>query len=160
MGRGTVFVSLRCDEVIRQPLEDCDLSVFAALGAGDVCFVDNSHCCFQNSDVTVMFLEALPRLAPGVRIGFHDIFLPDDYPATWSGRHYSEQYVLAAYLLGGHAGTEIVLPVWDASQRPELAAIVAPIWEGEAFAGVQRHGNTFWLETRTLPDGGEARTRA
>ncbi len=141
-----------CDEVIRQPLEDCDLSVFGSLSAGDVCFVDNSHCCFQNSDVTVVFLEVVPRLAPGVLIGFHDIFLPDDYPATWSERYYSEQYVLAAFLLGGYAGTEIVLPVWDACQREEFAAIVAPIWEGAEFADVQRHGNTFWLKSRAGAD--------
>ncbi len=31
----------------------------------------------------------------------HDIFLPDDYPPEWADRYYSEQYLLAAWLLGG-----------------------------------------------------------
>lgn len=137
-----------CDEVLRHPLEDCDVAVFDRLAAGDICFVDNSHRAFQNSDVTVTFLEVLPRLAPQVLIGMHDIFLPDDYPSAWAERYYSEQYLLAAFLLGGHAGTEIVFPAWDASQREELARIVAPIWEGEAFAAVHKHGAGFWLRTR------------
>jgi hypothetical protein len=140
-----------CDEVIRQPLEECDLSVFEQLSAGDICFIDNSHRCFQNSDVTVVFLEILSRLAPGVLIGFHDIFLPDDYPNAWANRFYSEQYLLAAFLLGGHAGTEILLPAWDASQRPEMAALIATIWEGEEFTTVERHGNAFWLRTQARP---------
>jgi len=137
-----------CDEVLRHPLEDCDVAVFDRLAAGDICFVDNSHRAFQNSDVTVTFLEVLPRLAPQVLIGMHDIFLPDDYPSAWAERYYSEQYLLAAFLLGGHSGTDIVFPAWDASQRPELARIVAPIWEGEAFAAVHKHGAGFWLRTR------------
>lgn len=51
----------RCDEVVRAPLEDCDLDRFAALGAGYVVFVDNSHRLLPNSDATVTFLEGVER---------------------------------------------------------------------------------------------------
>src|ERR1035438_7582905 len=68
-----------CDEVIRQPLEACDLSLFDRLGSGDIFFMDGSHRSFMNSDVTVFFLEILPRLQPGVLVHIHDIFLPLDY---------------------------------------------------------------------------------
>jgi predicted O-methyltransferase YrrM len=88
-----------CDEVIRASIETCDLTQFERLEAGDALFIDNSHRSFMNSDVTVCMLEILPRLKPGVLVGLHDIFLPFDYPADWSGRGYNEQYLLASYLL-------------------------------------------------------------
>ena len=136
-----------CDEVIRAPLEEVSADLRARLSPGDVCFVDGSHRAFQNSDVTIAMLELLPALPSDVLVGFHDIFLPDDYPPAWVERYYNEQYLLAMFLLGGHAGMEIVLPAWDVSRRAELAAIVAPIWEGEAFAEVERHGDAFWLRS-------------
>jgi hypothetical protein len=138
-----------CDEVIRAPLEEVSPGLAARLAPGDMCFIDCSHRAFQNSDVTVAMLETLPALAPDVLVGFHDIFLPDDYPPAWAKWYFNEQYLLAMFLLGGHAGMEIVLPAWDASRRPALAAIVAPIWEGDAFVEVERHGDAFWL--RSLP---------
>ncbi|MBN2581908.1 MAG: class I SAM-dependent methyltransferase, partial [Planctomycetes bacterium] len=46
-----------CDDVIRSRLEDADLSVFERLQSGDVLYMDGSHRCFPNSDVTVFFLE-------------------------------------------------------------------------------------------------------
>lgn len=88
-----------CDEVIRSKLEDIDLTCFDRLEAGDVLFIDNSHRSFMNSDVTVSMLDVLPRLKPGVLVGFHDIMLPFDYPNSWSARAYSEQYLVASYLL-------------------------------------------------------------
>jgi hypothetical protein len=84
-----------CDEVIRAPLEDLDVSLFDRLEAGDSLFIDNSHRSFMNSDVTVAMLDVLPRLKPGVLVGIHDIFLPFDYFETWAERGYNEQYLLA-----------------------------------------------------------------
>lgn len=88
-----------CDEVIRSPLESLDLALFDRLESGDTLFVDGSHRAFTNSDVTVMMLDILPRLKPGVLIGVHDIFLPFDYPEVWRERTYNEQYLLGCYLL-------------------------------------------------------------
>jgi hypothetical protein len=65
-----------CDTSIRRRLEDCDLSMFDQLEAGDILFFDGSHRVFTNSDVTVFFLELMPRLKPGVIVHIHDIFLP------------------------------------------------------------------------------------
>jgi hypothetical protein len=45
----------------------------------------------------------LPSLRAGVRIHFHDIFLPDDYPAEWAWRRYNEQQAVAALLNRGYA---------------------------------------------------------
>ena len=63
-----------------------------------------------NSDVTVFFLEIVPRLRSGVLLHVHDIFLRWDYPPDCNDRYYSEQYVLAAALLAGKPLLEVVLP--------------------------------------------------
>lgn len=88
-----------CDESIRTPLEQIDMKLFDRLEAGDSLFFDGSHRSFTNSDVTVFFLEVLPRLKPGVLVGIHDVFLPFDYPESWHQRAYNEHYILAAFLL-------------------------------------------------------------
>ena len=53
-----------CDEIIRKPFEDVDLSLMDRLTDGDIVFIDNSHRSFQNSDVTVFFMEMLGRICP------------------------------------------------------------------------------------------------
>jgi Methyltransferase domain len=136
-----------CDEIIRAPFEEADLSVYARVQAGDIVFVDNSHRALQNSDATAFFLDVLPELPPGVLVGIHDITLPQDYPPEWLDRFYSEQYLLAAWLLGGGAGCEIVLPAAYVSLIPELADLVKPIWAAERFADVEWWGGAFWLRT-------------
>jgi hypothetical protein len=142
-----------CDEVLRSPLEETDLALFDKVTDGDVVFVDASHRCFMNSDATVAFLDVVPRLRDGVLFGIHDIFLPDDYPPEWVNRFYSEQYLLAAYVLAEGPLFEIALPAAFASNDPELAGILDPLWNNEKLDGVQRFGGSFWIET-TGRDGG------
>ena len=101
-----------CDEVVRQSLELTDLSVFEGLSSGDVVLVDGSHVVSMNSDAVVFFLEVLPALPAGVLVGIDDVYLPWDYHPTWVRRGYGEQYLLAAYLLGGGGDDTISFPGW------------------------------------------------
>ena len=48
-----------CDDIIRKPLENVDLTFFKMLTAEDMVFIDNSHIAFMNTDVTVFFCEIL-----------------------------------------------------------------------------------------------------
>jgi Methyltransferase domain len=92
--------------------EDLDPVRFAALHAGDVLFVDTTHTVRTGGDVTHIFLEILPRLAPGVLIHIHDIFLPYEYPREWvvdRGYAWAEQYLLQAFLAFNH-DFEVALP--------------------------------------------------
>lgn len=132
-----------CDRVIRSPIERADLSLFATLTAGDVVLVDNSHRALQNSDVTVVFLDVLPILAPGVVVGIDDILLPWDYPPEWRYRYYSEQYALAAFLLGGHAGYRIELPDAYVTRDQALARTAAE----RLRLPIAMHGSTFWMSS-------------
>jgi FkbM family methyltransferase len=110
-------------EVLRQGLENVDLSLFEAMLPGDVLLFDGSHRSFMNSDVSVFFIDVLPRLRPGIIVGVHDIFWPDDYPEHWIDRHYNEQYLLGAYLLARGPALQMVLSCyWMATRHPEYVA--------------------------------------
>lgn len=84
------------------PAARIGLEPFLALEAGDVLFVDTSHVAKAGSDVLFVFLEILPRLAPGVLVHVHDILPGFEYPPDWltGGRHWNEAYLLRALLIG------------------------------------------------------------
>lgn len=135
-----------CDTIVRAPLEAVDLSVFDAVGSGDVVFFDGSHRVFMNSDVVAFFLDVLPSLPTGVLVGVHDIYLPFDYPPDIAGRYYSEQYMLAAYLLGG-ADVDVVLPAQYVTHRSGVSNELDAVWSDPYFSPVARHGVAFWFST-------------
>ena len=82
-------INMLCDRIIRQPLEDLDAAVFDELEAEDIHFLDKFHRVFQNSNVTVFFLELLPHPKAGTIVQIHDILLPFNYPASWISRRYA-----------------------------------------------------------------------
>ena len=131
--------------VIRQPFEQTDFSFLYHLKANDILFIDNSHRVLPNSDATVFFLEVLPQLAPGVIVHIHDIYLPYDYPQFMCDRGYSEQYLLAAFLLANPTKYETIMPNYFVSEDPELKNILAPLWQRPALQGVEQHGGSYWL---------------
>lgn len=134
-----------CDEVIRQPLERCDPALFQTLEPGDILFLDSSHRSFQGSDVTVFFLEILPRVKPGVIVHIHDIYLPDDYISGHVWRLWNEQYLLATALLFGPQAFEILFPCWYVGRDPELRLHAqATLCQGP-LATLDPYGASFWL---------------
>lgn len=87
--------------LVRQKVQDIELSFFNRLDSGDILFIDSSHVSKVGSDVNYLFFEILPRLKKGVMVHVHDIFLPDEYPKIWvidQGRNWNEQYLLRAFL--------------------------------------------------------------
>ncbi len=137
-------VDAQCDEVLRMALEDVPMEFFDSVTAEDVIFFDGSHRALQNSDVTVFFTEILPRLPAGTLVGVHDIFLPYDYPPEIYERWYSEQYMLAAWLLAGER-LRVELPLAHCMAEAELDDVLNPYWESRALAGVSRKGYAFWF---------------
>lgn len=133
-----------CDKVIRAKLEDADLAIFETLSDDDVLFFDGSHRSFQNSDVTVFFTEILPLVPASVLVGVHDIFLPDDYPPEWLPRFYSEQYLLACWLLAGKS-INIELPIWYCSKHDKLRLLLQELWGAPKLDKANIHGGIFWF---------------
>ena len=133
-----------CDRVLRRPLEEVDLGF---LDAGDILFFDGSHRCFQNSDVTVFFLEVLPRLKEGVLVHIHDIFWPEDYPPDFTDRWYSEQYLLGVQLLANPERCQPLLPAHLLAMDPELRLALRPLEERLAARDLPLQGCSFWIRS-------------
>jgi tetratricopeptide (TPR) repeat protein len=134
-----------CDHVIRRPLEQCDADMFDVLEPGDIFFLDSSHRSFQGSDVTVFFLEILPRLKPGVIVHVHDIYLPFDYIAGHLHRQWNEQYLLATALLFGPERFEILFPAWFIGRDSDLAAHAGAVLRQGPLAELDLYGASFWM---------------
>jgi hypothetical protein len=136
-----------CDKVIRQPVEDVALEMFKELQEGDILLVDNSHRVFQNSDVNVCFLDILPILAPGVIVAFHDIYLPLDYNKDFGAdRHYSEQYLLAAYILAEGKKFDIIMPNTFVGENEDLLSVLSPVWDAPNLGELRKTGSLFWIK--------------
>lgn len=122
-------------------LQRAPFGPFEALQEGDICFYDGSHCAKVASDVNWFFFEILPRLAPGVIIHLHDIFLPEDYPDEWifeRGQTWNEQYVLQAFLMN--------------NKDYEILIANRYLWKRESanldqlYQGIQpSYGCSFWM---------------
>ncbi len=115
-------------ELIRAPLHRVDGAVLSEWSPGDVLFIDSSHILMPGSDVDRLLNHVLPGLPGGVRVHFHDIFLPDDYPADWAWRGYNEQLGVAVLLLGGgyrllFASHYVATRMADALQGSVIAAL-------------------------------------
>ncbi len=137
-----------CDQVIRKPLEQCSTDMFEVLEPGDIFFLDSSHRSFQGSDVTVFFLEILPRLKPGVIVHIHDIYLPYDYIAGHLPRLWNEQYLLASALLFGPERFEILFPCWAVGRDPDLMPHAEALFRQGQMAPVDLYGTSFWMRMK------------
>lgn len=119
-------------ELVAEPVQHVPLELFAELGDGDVLFIDSSHVCRIGSDVQYELLEVLPRLAPGVLVHLHDIFLPVEYPRSWveaEKRFWNEQYVLQAFL-AFNAGYEVVwMSAWMHTYHAGAVAAAVPSFD-------------------------------
>jgi hypothetical protein len=113
-------------ESIPSQVEDVPLERFTSLQEGDLLSIDSSHAVRIGGDVVFLYLEVLPRLAPGVLVHIHDIFLPFDYPVQWLQRRYfwNEQYLLHAFLVNNHAYEVLWAQKYAESVFPEVYARV------------------------------------
>ena len=82
---------------------EADPALFAELTSGDILFIDSSHILMPGTDVDYLLNRVWPTLADGIIVHFHDIFLPDDYPADWTWRGYNEQLGVAPLITTGAA---------------------------------------------------------
>lgn len=137
------------DEVIRKPLETIDLGVFNQVTGDDIVFFDGSHLSFMNSDVTTFFLEVMPATPANTLIHIHDIYLPNDYPPPRTLHYESEQYLLAAMLLGGCNRFDVIMPNNFVEQQEDLCGVFAGFWQQRS--AVVKYGSSFWLRHRGEP---------
>jgi len=146
-----------CDRIVRGVLQDVDLRIFDELVAGDILSFDGSHILFMDSDVSVFFLDVLPRIKPGVLVHIHDIFWPVDYPPNWGTRFYGEQYMLGELILAGTSKIDIKLANafidFDPRLREAARGLLPedPSQLTELSPGIQgpvMWASSFWFETK------------
>jgi hypothetical protein len=114
--------------VMATRVEELSVDPFLELGDGDVLFIDTSHTVKTGGDVVFLYQEVLPRLATGVIVHIHDIFLPRDYPPPWvlSGRAWNEQYIVAAFLAFNSAFRILLAAAWLGLNRRDALATALP----------------------------------
>ena len=136
--------------LVVSPVEQVPVDKFLELGVGDFLFIDTSHTVKTGGDVVFLLQEVLPRLAEGVIVHIHDIFLPWDYPQDWvfAGRAWNEQYAVGAFLAFNSA-FEILLGVaWMSHYQSAVLASALP-----AFPEKYGHGGgSLWIRRKTSSD--------
>ncbi len=117
-------------EWIRTPVQR--VAAFPPLGAGDILFIDSSHQLKPGSDLEFLLNAVLPLLPAGVRVHFHDIFLPDEYPQQWTWRRYNEQAAVAALITSNVFKVDFASHATVTRQPEALTGVLArlPLVEG------------------------------
>ena len=111
--------------LIRQPVQDVDVTIYEKLAPQDILFIDSTHVVKPGSDVVWLLLHVLPRLSPGVVVHIHDVFWPFDYPTEWlrQGRDWTEAYLVHAFLAGNASWEIMLFSSWLWHCRPELIPV-------------------------------------
>lgn len=145
-----VNINKVADSILLEPLEDCLGTILAMISKGDIVFLDGSHYVFKSNDTTSFFFNLLPLLPSGVIIHIHDIFLPFDYPEKVERQLWSEQYLLAALVMGGFKGYTVLFPTYYMSKRNETfinyinkSSILQ--FENKISKNTLREGFSFWM---------------
>ena len=98
-------------EVVAKPIQVITPEAFAELLApADILFIDSTHTVKIGSDCLYIYLVLMPSITQALTVHSHDIFLPFGMPIAWSRDlqlHWTEQYLLYAYLLG-NSGARVV----------------------------------------------------
>ena len=130
----------RLDVVVGE-IQDLPLERYAELSAGDVLLIDSSHVLKTGSDVQLLLFEALPLLAPGVLVHFHDVPWPFEYAPEWieQGRSWNEAYAVRAFLQFNSAFAVKLHLSHLAGLDPERLAAAAPELAAEV-------GSALWIE--------------
>ena len=130
---------------VEQRAQDVPLERFVELGAGDLLIVDTTHVVKMGGDVNRVILDVLPRLAPGVLVHFHDIWLPWEYHPGLVAElgFWNEQYLLQAYLAENPRWRVVLAAQALARERREDFETAVP-----SFAGSGAQPTSFWIERR------------
>lgn len=131
---------------ISSGVQDVPMAEFAALGPGDILFIDSTHVLAIGSDVQRLFLEVLPRLAAGVIVHIHDIFFPGEYPREWAvDRHlfWTEQYLLQAFLAHNESWRVLWCGNW---MRERHAGLLREAFASFARTSPPPRPSSFWMQ--------------
>jgi glycosyltransferase involved in cell wall biosynthesis len=124
--------------------QDVPEEVVEELEPSDILFVDTSHTVKIGGDVNRIVLDLLPKVAPGVVVHFHDVFLPKDYSRGHleNAHYWTEQYLLQAFLMYNGEWEVLASAQALARRAPERMGHLIPSF------GVGVSPGAIWLRRR------------
>jgi predicted O-methyltransferase YrrM len=131
-------------KIVEDMVQNVSLETFEVLGADDFLFIDSSHVLKTGSDVHFELFSILPRLKPGVRIHFHDIQFPFEYPRQWVFEKkwsWNEIYALRAFLMFSSKFKVHFFTDYFLRENQQLAM-------SSCGSGYKLIGGSMWLECR------------
>jgi hypothetical protein len=140
-------LKLQCPNLttlIERQVQQVPLEEFTSLGANDILFIDSSHVSKVGSDVNYEMLQIIPRLAPGVFVHVHDIFLPFEYPKKWHLEwrvFFNEQYLLRAFLTFNSSFRVVWAGSYMHWRHPDRLSLAFPSYEPSSTLP-----GSFWMQ--------------
>jgi predicted O-methyltransferase YrrM len=131
-------------ELIRDKVENLDISFFQKLGNNDILFIDSSHIIRPQGDVLFEYLEILPALNSGVIVHVHDVFTPKDYLDNWiydDHLLWNEQYLFEAFMTYNSEFKVIGALNWLSHNHREELAEKCPVFANQP----DREPGAFWI---------------
>jgi hypothetical protein len=137
-------------KIIPERVELAEISLFESLCEGDLLFIDSGHTVRTGGDVNFLFLEVLPRLAPGVIVHIHDINLPNEYPEVYFTNpsfrmFWTEAYLLQAFL-AFNSQFEVLLAVnYLMTEQNEEFCKAFPHYDPQSHKAIS---GSFWIRRK------------
>jgi len=134
--------------LIEERMELTDISIYDQLQENDILFIDGSHTVRIGGDVNFAILDVLPRLKPGVRVHFHDIPIPYEYPKIYyTGRpefrvFWTESYLLQAFLACNNRFELLLALNYFHSEHSEQLRLAFPQYDPSIHTYT---GSGFWI---------------
>ena len=125
--------------LIEKKVQEVDVNIFKSLKENDILFIDSTYVAKTNSDV---LFEILPLLNKGVKIHFHDIFYPFEYPRKWvidENKSWNEIYFLRSFLMYNYSFKILALNTYLEETRTEWFEQHMPLC-------LKNLGGSCWLE--------------
>ena len=139
--------------VRKERVELTDPGYFRQLRENDILFIDSGHTVRTGGDVNFLFLDVLPRLAPGVIVHVHDIGLPYEYQKIYFTNpgfrmFWTEAYLLQAFLCCNSQFEILLAMTYLMTEKKDEFARAFQRYDPMRHKSVS---GSFWLRRTTKP---------
>ena len=147
-------------ELVVAEVQDLEPAWFDRLDAGDVLFIDSTHVVKIDGDVPHLYLEVVPRLAPGVVVHAHDIPWPRLAPhpaetyitrAKWP-MFWTEAMLLTAFLAFNREFRPLLSTSLLRHHDEPILAAGLPWYRALDPADHDSHAGSLWLCREPVPE--------
>jgi hypothetical protein len=133
--------------LIKERVELQPPDLFDSLSTNDILFIDSGHTVRTGGDVNFLYLDILPRLAPGVMVHIHDIPMPLEYPEVYFTKptfrvFWTESYLLQAFMCFNNQFEILLAMNYLMTERLDEFRKAFPHYDPEVHKAVS---GSFWI---------------